>query len=157
MRRNIWVLASTAGAAAVMVAVVVGLPGRAPAQEPAVAMPTVELPAELDRVLRDYEAAWRARDANRLAALFHEDGFVLSPGTPPVRGRAAIAQRYRNAGGPLHLRSIAYGTQDTIGYIVGVFRGSTEVEGGKFLLALRRADVQQPWLIAADMDNSNSR
>jgi ketosteroid isomerase-like protein len=155
MRRFMWVLASFAGiSAAVVFTSAVRLPARAPAQ---VVMPTVELPTDLGRVLRDYEAAWQARDANRLAALFHDDGFVLSSGSPPVRGRTAIAQHYARAGGELHLRSIAYGAQDTIGYIIGVFRGSGEIEGGKFLLALRRADKEQPWLIAADMDNSNSR
>jgi ketosteroid isomerase-like protein len=158
MRRFMWVVASITGiAAAVVFTAAGGLPGRAPAQEGAVAMATAQLPADLDRVLRDYETAWQAHDASRLAALFHEDGFVLSSGSPPVRGRAAIAQHYARAGGELHLRAIAYGTQDTIGYIIGAFRGAGEVEGGKFLLALRRANNQQPWLIAADMDNGNSR
>ena len=49
--------------------------------------PSVELPAELARVLRDYEKAWSERDPDGLAALFTEDGFVLSPQRSPVRGR----------------------------------------------------------------------
>ena len=48
-------------------------------------LPSVVLPAELDRVLRDYERGWRARDAAALAALFTEDGYVHSGGRPPVR------------------------------------------------------------------------
>jgi len=57
-------------------------------------IPSVELPAPLARVLTDYEAAWQAKDAAALAALFVEDGFVLSRGVPPIRGRAAIARHY---------------------------------------------------------------
>ena len=42
-----------------------------------------------------------------LAALFAEDGFVLSSGVPPVRGRAAIRRHYEGQGGPLSLRALA--------------------------------------------------
>ncbi|NNE34150.1 MAG: DUF4440 domain-containing protein, partial [Rhodothermales bacterium] len=35
------------------------------------------LPPELDRVLRDYEQAWRSSDEVVLAKLFAHDGFVL--------------------------------------------------------------------------------
>ena len=52
--------------------------------------PGVTLPAALARVLSDYEVAWRNKDAAALAALFAEDGFVLSNGAPPVRGRLRI-------------------------------------------------------------------
>lgn len=41
--------------------------------EPAAAqdqLPSIELPPELDRVLRDYEAGWQGGDAQGLAALF---------------------------------------------------------------------------------------
>jgi uncharacterized protein (TIGR02246 family) len=48
------------------------------------------LPPALERVLRDYETAWAARDAHGLAQLFAEDGFVLPNGGVPVRGRPAI-------------------------------------------------------------------
>jgi hypothetical protein len=48
-------------------------------------LPSVTLPAALARVLTDYETAWQNKDAAGLAALFAEDGFVLSSGVPPVR------------------------------------------------------------------------
>src|SRR6187549_1082791 len=70
--------------------------------------PSTALPADLNRVLRDYERAWRAKDPAALAALFTEDGFVLASGRPAVRGRAAIREAYANAGGPLFLRAFAY-------------------------------------------------
>lgn len=74
-------------------------------------LPSVELPTALARVLTDYESAWRAKDAAALAALFAEDGFVLSSGVPPVRGRAAIEKHYAGQGGPLSLRALAYATE----------------------------------------------
>jgi uncharacterized protein (TIGR02246 family) len=118
-------------------------------------LPTVTLPAPLDRVLRDYERHWRASDAKGLASLFTNDGFVLSSGRPPVRGREAIQARYTGQGGPLHLRAVAFATDDTVGYIVGTYGGTqTEMNEGKFILLLRRQRAGQ-WMIAADMDNTN--
>lgn len=118
-------------------------------------LPSVALPLALDRVLRDYEGAWRAKDAAALAALFTEDGFVLSQGRPPVRGRENIRERYKGSGGPLFLRALAYKTDGSVGYIIGAYGGTKERDDGKFNLALRR--VRGKWLIAADMDNSNQR
>jgi hypothetical protein len=136
--------------------ILVTIPLSARAQQPN-ATATIDLPPEFARVLRDYETAWRARDAQRLAALFHADGFVLSSGSPPARGRDAIARHYGNAGGNLYLHAVSYAAADTIGYIVGLYGSTPSDRGGKFVLALRRANARQPWLIAADMDNRNSR
>ncbi len=127
---------------------------RAAAQE---TLPSVSLPHELDRVLRDYERAWQAHNADALTALFAEDGFVLSNNRPPVRGRAAIRAAYANAGGGLSLRALSFSVSDTVGYIIGAFASQAgQPDGGKFVLALRR-DRGGPWQIAADMDNSIRR
>ena len=115
------------------------------------------LPPELDRVLRDYERAWAAKDARALADLFTEDGFVLADGSPPVRGREAIRQAYSDAGGPLWLRSLGHATDGDVGYILGVYTHKPDGPlAGKFVLTLRRHSGG-PWLIAADMDNSIAR
>ena len=116
---------------------------------------TVTLPPELDRVLRDYEQGWRVQDADRLANLFTPDGFILRPRQPPVRGREAIAEAYRNSGGPLHLRALAYAQSDSLAYIIGGFRFSPEgPDLGKFILTLRRM-FDGRWYITADMDNQS--
>ena len=144
-------------ACATLLAAAPPLARRAVAQAPAAAdtLPTVALPPALDRVLRDYERAWRARDPAALAALFTDDGFVLSGGRPPVHGRAAIAAHYAGSGGALHLRAVAYAADDTVGYIIGMYGATaTEPPMGKFVLALRRAPGGA-WRIAADMDNPN--
>ncbi|MDH5833192.1 nuclear transport factor 2 family protein [Luteimonas sp. M1R5S59] len=126
-------------------------------QSPLAELPYAALPAELDRVLRDYEHAWRAGDATALASLFAEDGFILQSNRPPVRGRSAIQAAYEGqAVGPLQLRAIAFATGDTIGYIIGTYRyGSAPNDIGKFTLTLRRAPGE-PWLIYSDMDNLNT-
>jgi len=119
--------------------------------------PSIALPADLARVLRDYEAAWSTMNATSLSRLFAEDGFVLSNGHEPVRGRAAIEAFYRGQGGPLSLRPLAFGADGQVGYIIGGFAaipGQPDI--GKFTLTLRK-DPEGQWLIVSDMDNSNRR
>jgi hypothetical protein len=129
-----------------------------PADSAAIASPppSVALPVDLDRVLRDYEKAWRAGDIPALVSLFTEDGFVLQPGRPPVRGHAALRARYTGqAGGQLRLRAFAYGADNTTGFIVGGYGyGDTPGDVGKFTLTLRRSPGG-PWRIFSDMDNGN--
>lgn len=144
-----------------VIASLIALSGSAAAQQtPAAAparMPSVALPPEMDRVLRDYEREWKAGNAAALARLFTEDGFVLRPGHPPVRGRAAIEESYRGASGDLRLRALAYSAEGSVGYVIGAFAyGSADApDGGKFILTLRRG-ADGRWLISADMDNPNA-
>lgn len=122
------------------------------------AQPSVELPADLARVLRDYEQAWGKKDAPALARLFAEDGYVLPGGNPPVKGRAAIERHYTGSGGPLFLRAFAYATEGPVGYILGGYNGKERggPDDGKFTLTLRKG-ADGRWLIVSDMDNSNRR
>lgn len=115
----------------------------------------IVLPLELDRVLRDYESAYGQRDAMALARLFSEDGYVLQPGRPPIRGREAVAAALRGEGGPLTLVPIGFAADDSAGYIIGTFGAERAAdEGGKFVLALERR-AAEPWRIAADIANPN--
>lgn len=128
------------------------------AQQPPVSrpdsLPSIVLPPEMDRVLRDYERAWQAKDTQALVALFVPDGFVMQPQRPPIRGHAGLTQAYQGSGGPLYLRPLAFAQSDTVGYIIGAFRFKpVGGDAGKFILALRRTPGNR-WLIAADMDNS---
>ena len=143
---------------AVLVAICSLPVGSATAQTPGVPPhPSVTLPAPLARVLTDYEIAWRNKDAAALAALFAEDGFVLSSGVPAVRGRAEIQRLYAGRGGALALRALAFATEGSVGYIIGGFsRQKGEPDIGKFTLTLRRG-ADGRWLIMSDMDNGNSR
>jgi len=126
--------------------------------EPAQPLPDAALPAPLDRVLRNYEQAWRGGDARALAALFAEDGFVLQSNQPPVRGRSAIEAAYAGQGSsPLRLRALAYAVEENTGYIIGAYSyGNNVGDTGKFTLTLKR-EGDGPWVIFSDMDNSNAR
>ena len=146
-----------------IVALTVAIAGlRAGAQAPQAAPdpqvpPVISLPPAFDRVLRDYEAAWRDGDGPRLAALFTEDGFAVQSGSPIRRGRAAIAGGITKPGGSLQLTAYAYSSSGTVGYIIGGYRYPTTVgAGGRFVLALRSGPDGR-WLIAADLDNSGPR
>lgn len=142
-------------AAALAAAAAAPLAAQAPARaDTTPALPSIALPPALDRVLRDYERAWKAGDGAALAALFAEDGFILQPGRAPVRGRSAIRARYAGqAGGDLRLRALAHAAADTVGYIIGAYSyGEAPGDVGKFTLTLRRARGG-PWLIFSDMDN----
>jgi len=144
--------------AVLVLAVLLGASGASSpqTQEPP-PQPSVDLPGPLVRVLADYERAWQAKDAAALAALFAEDGFVLSSGRPPVRGRALIEKRYAGSGGPLALRALAFATEGSIGYIIGGFaRQKGQPYIGKFTLTLRKGPDGR-WLIVSDMDNGNAR
>jgi ketosteroid isomerase-like protein len=137
----------------------VALAARAPSQNSSFPFPTpipsVSLPPEFDRVLRDYEKAWAARDAAGLAALFAEDGFVLQGGKPPVRGRSAIRAAYEGHGGPLSLRAFACGVEGSTGWILGGYTGKAgDPDDGKFTLTLRK-EKDGRWMIVSDMDNGN--
>ena len=125
--------------------------------KPAQPLPDAALPPALDRVLRDYEQAWRTGDAKELAALFAKDGFVLQSNQPPVRGRSAIEAAYAGQGSsPLRLRALAYSMEGNTGYIIGAYTyGNNVGDTGKFTLTLKRVG-DGPWLIFSDMDNSNA-
>ncbi|HSS19770.1 MAG TPA: nuclear transport factor 2 family protein [Pyrinomonadaceae bacterium] len=132
-------------------------PPEEPVANAAPVEPSIALPPELARVLADYEAGWKAGNGAALAKLFAEDGYVLTPGAAPVKGRAAIEKQYSGGGGPLSLRALAYAIKGDFGYIIGGFtRQVGQPDIGKFTLTLRKAPNGQ-WLIVSDMDNSNSR
>ncbi len=140
----------TRGAAALVMLLALAAPVAAQVDQSAT-LPSVELPAEIERVLRDYERGWAAGDAEGLANLFTPDGFVLSGSDPHVRGREAIQARYANAGGSLRLRAVSYEVSGDVGFIIGAYGYDDAGDYGKFVLALKRIDGR--WYIHADMDN----
>ncbi len=115
--------------------------------------PSIELPEEVSRVLRDYEWHWSAGDAAALASLFVERGLIVSGGNW-IRGRVAIEQAYQIASGPLRLRAIEYSNDGDVGYVVGAYGYGEDVpveDRGLFVLTLQRGSDGR-WLIVSDMD-----
>ena len=119
-------------------------------------LPTVAIPAEVDRVLQDYSRAWAANDPAALARLFAPDGMALPNGQPPAMGSESIRKAYSQGGGmPLSLRPIAFASSGDLAYVVGGFGPAAgKPDFGKFTLVLRRG-AEGRWLIVSDMDNSN--
>ena len=117
--------------------------------------PSVSLPADIERVLLDYERAWSANDASTLAGLFMPEGMALPSGQPPARGAAQIRKAYSHGGAmPTYLRALDYAVSGDMAYIVGGYGPVAAKEDmGKFVLVLRRVDGR--WLIAADIENAN--
>lgn len=136
---------------ALMAAALIVVPARA--QTPA----SMPVPADIDRVLRDYEKAWAANDAQALASLFAEDGMALPSGQPAAKGRDGIARAYSGGGGmPTYLRVLDYRQEGDLAYVVGGYgQAGQNKDFGKFVLVLRR--VAGRWLIAADIENANMR
>ena len=120
---------------------------------PPTSQPSLDLPAELDRVLRDYERHWSAGEAAALSELFVPEGLIVSSGRW-IRGRDAIREAYANASGPLRLRAIEFATEGETGFIVGAYGyggADPTIDLGMFTLTLRRGDDGM-WLIVSDMD-----
>jgi ketosteroid isomerase-like protein len=137
-------------------AIVCGTAIAAAPQTPA-AEPTTELPTALARVLTDYEAAWRNRDAAALARLFADDRIVVPNACQPVTGRAAVERCYAGSGGALFLRAIAYGTDGALGYVIGAYaQQKGDADGGTFTLTLLKGNDGR-WLIVSDMDRPYRR
>lgn len=127
-------------------------PSRRPPPE---ALPTIDLPPELERVLREYEQHWRAGDRDALVALFTDDGFVARRGGW-IRGREGLAEALQRTSSDLRLRAVAYALDERIAYIVGAYGYGDEASAhdrGMFILTLRRAEGGH-WLITADLDGS---
>ena len=126
------------------------------AQENIPRQPSVTLPSELDRVLRDYELYWRTGNSEALSELFTEGGYVPSE-KGWLKGRKAIQNKYDGSGGDLKLRALSFGMSGDIGFIVGAYGYNDQadtIDRGNFVLALRKNDAGR-WLIVADLDKSN--
>lgn len=118
-------------------------------------LPSVTLPADIGRVLKDYENAWSANDAPALAGLFLPNGMALPSGQLPARGAEAIRKAYSHGGAmPTSLRAVDYAVSGDMAYIVGGYApAGAQTDMGKFVLVLRWVDGR--WMIAADIENAN--
>lgn len=117
-------------------------------------LPSIVLPAELDRVLRDYERHWSDGNAEGLVSLFAPDGMIRRRGW--IQGHAALREGLQGSEGDLRLRAVGYAADGTVGYILGAYgfgAGAQPPDRGVFILTLRR-EGDGRWLITADLDAS---
>ena len=123
----------------------------APADQP----PVVSLPADLNRVLRDFEKAYASKDGAAVASLFLPDGMEMLANRPPVRGRDAVEKFYSGASQSIVFRPFVFAESGDVAFIIG---GYSPAPGGgadanKFVFTLRKVDGK--WLIESAMSNSN--
>ena len=132
--------------------------GPHPSQPTPAPLPSVVLPPELARVLRDYERHWRAGHVDSLVALFADDGFVARRGGW-IRGEAGLRASLQGTSSELRLRAVAYDTDGRVGYIIGNYGYGVE-EGvpdrGMFILTLNQ-QADRRWVITADLDGAIRR
>lgn len=127
-------------------------PSQRPPPDP---LPSIELPPEMERVLRDYERYWHAGNAEALVELFTDDGSVARRGGW-IRGQTALRETLQRTSSDLRLRAVAYEADGRVGYILGAYGYGNEPsipDRGMFILTLRRAEDGR-WLITADLDGA---
>jgi uncharacterized protein (TIGR02246 family) len=145
------IIAALAGAAVFAIAAAVFSQGK---RDPA-----------LDKLAVEFETAFNARDAARAASMYTDDGILMPPDQPMIKGRADIEAYYRQAFKGtfsdmkvLPFESIASGTQAFeagVSTIVVPRRdgGGSWIPAGKYVLVYKR--VGQTWKIAYDIFNDD--
>ncbi|HSA54186.1 MAG TPA: amidohydrolase family protein [Gemmatimonadaceae bacterium] len=118
-----------------------------------VRLPPVALPAALDRVLKDFERHWHARDEAAFAGLFTENG-IMQYGDAWRRGRAAIRiAQLDSKGADLKLWAQHFEMGDSLAYVVGSYGHRTRpdlADLGRLHWTLRK-ERDGVWRIAASM------
>ncbi len=116
-------------------------------------LPTVELPADLARMLQEREKGWNDKAA--LAPLFTEDSLVLDDREPLwIRGRDKVSDFLStNFAKPYHITPIAFTVNGSSGTIAGYFtrpldNGTTRYFGHVLMTVQKGADGT--WRIAAE-------
>ena len=113
-------------------------------------LPSVELPTDLDRVIREWERVTKSPDAPAFAALFTEDGLMSQP-TGWIRGREAIRSAAADFGpADLRVRSHQVAVEDSVATVTGSLSdvsSSTPRDVARVTFTLRRRNGS--WLIAS--------
>lgn len=116
-------------------------------------LPPVTLPADVDRVLKDFARHWHARDEAAFAELFTENG-VMQYGDAWRRGRAAIRiAQLDSKGADLKLWAQQFEVHDSVAYIIGSYGHRTRADLadlGRLHWTLRK-ERDGVWRIAASM------
>ena len=94
---------------------------------------------EFEKLLSTYVDAVRRADAEQLSHLFAEDGWLISPDSPPIRGRKAIRENYRqslNDGFEVEITILDFQNPGDTIYALGTF--SADDWSGNWLQVLER-------------------
>jgi uncharacterized protein len=113
-------------------------------------LPVIDVPADVQTLLREFETHWRGRDARAFAALFTADGVMQVEGGWRL-GPGAIHIARLGAGGNIRLDPQSFGGNASYAHVAGSYGRVAEPppgERGKFLLVLVKV-ANGPWRIAA--------
>jgi predicted TIM-barrel fold metal-dependent hydrolase len=117
-------------------------------------LPTVELPEDLSRLLREREKGWNDKAA--LADLYTEDVVMLRPSAEAhgwVNGRATVVERIsRTFSRAYRIAPVSYQVNGSLGYLAGYFvrgDGNAAKPFGNILLSLKKSSDGK-WRIAAE-------
>ena len=139
-------------AAAVGVAVALAFPGISEGQ--------TKTDPVLNKLAADFQAAYNAKDAARVASLYAEDAVMMPPGETMVKGRSAIEARFRRDMQQNVTLKISPTESAIIGdraYEVGtivVTMPDGKPMSEKYMVVLER--VGNDWKIAYDIWNSDT-
>ena len=109
----------------------------------------LETRREIEKEIAEYLAALERSDVETIAAGFTEDGYLIPDSGPPIRGRQAINDWYRDsfAGGPRKVtaQTLEIGADGDMAYLIGLYRlfdgftaDAAVVDEGKVVDVFRR-------------------
>jgi uncharacterized protein (TIGR02246 family) len=120
----------------------------------------------IQRVINEFEAAFNAKSAAKLASFYTDDATLLPPGSPPIKGRSEIQRFWQNfldagaADGKLHTVSVE--SSGELAYEIGTYDATVPLaqgvgtvrSSGKYLVVWKRqADGVK---LVADMFSPNA-
>ncbi len=94
---------------------------------------------QCDRLFTEWDCAAEAGDAQALTRLYTEDALLLSPGHPPISGRQAIQEHYKEIlgdGFKMTVNVRDFQGQGDTAYAAGTYE--TEDGNGNWLEVLQR-------------------
>lgn len=134
------------------------------------AAPAAPSSADDEKAVRDLNASWfqtyNTHDAAALAAFYADDAILMMPGTPSVRGRAAIEAAYKKDMDVM--AKAGYSNNEGSSSDVGVAgdvawesntftvtdKAGKQVDSGKYVTVFARKDGK--WSIVRDIWNTDS-
>jgi uncharacterized protein (TIGR02246 family) len=118
----------------------------------------------IDAVVKDFIAAYNAKDAQKVSTLFNETGAVMPPNASTVRGtenvREYYVKRFRQGASDLALDVGEVVGADTLAFVTGDYRltmappdGTPQKDRGKFIFIFRQRS--EKWLLERLMFSSD--
>lgn len=115
----------------------------------------------LDKLAKDFAAAFNQKDAAKIAGFYADDAVLMPPNLPAVRGRAAIEAYYKGGFatelGRLTLEPAESSIAGTHAFEAGVSTLTTrgKADKGKYVVVYKR--VGSEWKLAYDIFNDDTQ